>query len=230
MRKRLSIDRIGMRGSVGLLLLGTFLLILGILLLVINTRLPDNALSCTAEITAFQPAGESSGIESPKTLVTYEIDGTVYENVPLGQYEGYWKEGDRLEIYCSADDHRQIWTKTMQYQGWFYIMFAGSFLLIGIYKIIQFRRIKGVNEDESDIDSSGEEKFKLSSAVIPLLAGLPLIASGITYGIVENNFVLATIVVILGGISCLTGIFSLIDFIAYFRRRHKRNEESGVKN
>lgn len=221
MRKRLSIDRIGMRGSIGLLLLGGFLLILGIVLQTASMRLPENALSCTAEITAFQPPAENSGFQSPKTLVTYEIDGIRYENIPLGQYEGSWKLGDKLEIYCNTENHRQIWTRTMQVQGWFYILFAFSFLLIGIYKIIQFRRIKGVNENESDMDSTGEEKFKLSSAIIPLLAGLPLIFSGITYGIVEKRSVLALVVVILGAISCLTGIFSLIDFISYYRQRRK---------
>lgn len=226
MKKRLSIDRIGMRGSVGLLLLGSFLLILGIILQVSNLNLPDNALACTARITAFVPAEDGTRFSSPRTLVSYEINGEFYEDIALGQYEGNWKIGDTLDIYCNADDHTYIWTKAMQYRGWFYMVASTSFLLIGLYKMVQFRRIKGVNEDESDIDSTGEEKFQLSSAIIPLLAGLPLIVVGVTFGIVEKNSVLALILVILGGISCLTGILSLADFITFMNReRHKRREQ-----
>lgn len=218
MKKRLSIDRIGMRGSIGLLLLGSFLLVFGIILQTAAMKLPDNAIRCTATITALQYGDDSAEHQSPRTFVTYEIDGTVYKDVSLGQFELNWQIGDELEIYCSASDHKHIWTGTMQYQGWLYITVSVSFLLIPIYKFILFRRRRG--ESDSDIDKSGEEKFKLSSAVIPMLAGIPLIISGILFGIIEKNSVLAIIVVVLGSISILTGVFSLIDYISFVRSKN----------
>lgn len=220
--KRFSIDRIGMRGSVALLLLGTLMLAYGIFLQVKNMRLPENVIEVTAVITDF-----SSEPDNPITYVSYNVnkktndphlDKYEYENVPLGQYEGSWKINDTIEIYCSAEDHKHIWTGTMQYRGIFFIVLSVSPLLIAIYKIIQFRRIKGINENESDVDTTGEEKFKLSSAIIPLLAGIPFTINGILLGIVEKNSFLAGLIVIIGTASILTGIFSFVHFISYKRK------------
>ena len=208
-----------MRGSVGLLLLGSFLLFLGIFLQIKSTELPKDTIGCRATITAFRQADESSRFTSPATLVSYTVDGEEYKDVPLGQYEGNWKIGDTLYIYCGAYDHERIWTKTMQYQGWFYMMASSSFLLIAVYKIILFRKKRG--QSESDIDKNGEEKFKLSSMIIPLLAGVPLTIAGVAYCIVENNPVLGMIAAALGCICILTGIFSLLDLISFRRRNSK---------
>lgn len=224
--KRFSIDRIGMRGSIALLLLGTFMLVYGIFLQVRSTRLPDNVIKVTAVITSF-----SSQSEDPITYVSYNVNKDAqqlpsekyeYENIPLGQYQGSWNINDEIEIYCSADDHKHIWTGAMQYRGIFFIVLSISPLLIAVYKIIQFRRIKGINENESDTDTTGEEKFKLSSAIIPLLAGIPFTINGILFGIVEKSSFLAMLIIVMGIVSTLTGIYSIICFISY---KHKMKKE-----
>lgn len=223
--KKLSIDRIGMRGSIIMLLIGTALLIIGCIMQYQSLKLPENTVECSAVITGFRTE-EPSQDNAPKTLVSYQVDNKTYTDIPLGQYEGSWKEGDKLEIYCSSDDHTLIWTKTMQYQGVLFILLSASFLLVGIYKIVQFRRIRGVNEDECDTDDSGEEKFKLSSAIIPLLAGIPSTTAGILFGIFEKKSFLAVIIVVMGTASIMAGITSLIHFIAYKRTEAKKKKQS----
>lgn len=209
--KKLSIDRIGTRGSVALLVIGILCLVFGVLLQIRANDLPSDAVECTAVIEEIrQPT--TSKIESPTTLVKYTLDGISYTRVPLGQYEGSWKVGDQITIYCSEANPMRIWTKTMQYRGFFYIMFSASLLLVAVYKLLQFRKIKGVNDNESDIDESGEEKFKISSFIIPLAAGIPFTINGIFYWIIEESF-LGFIIVLLGSTAVLTGVASLCDFI-----------------
>jgi len=100
--------------------------------------------------------------------------------------------------------------------------FSISILMIAIYKLIQFRKIKGVNDNESDIDDSGEEKFKLSSAIIPLLAGIPFTINGVFFGIIEKKSVLAFIIIILGATATLTGAASLVHYISFKNSQRKK--------
>ena len=223
MKRRMSIDRIGMRGSIALLLFGAVLLGLGIFFQIRSSQLPDNVLECTAYITGFGTTGDSN-MTANETYVDYilVVKGKPqhFTHVPLGQYEAAWKIGRKLDILVNADDPTDIWTKTMQYRGIFYIIFSASPLLIAIYKIIQFRRIKGVNENEADTDSSGEEKFRLSSFIIPLIAGIPFTAVGIIYTIIEHS-ILGIFIIALGATAIMAGVFSLIDFIGYKIEKHK---------
>lgn len=218
--KRLSIDRIGMRGSLALLILGTLLFAYGLFIHLQSLKLPDDAIECRATITGFK--SPDSDNDSPMTLVKYTVDGKEYTDILLGQYEGSWNIGDNIDIYCNAGDHLHIWTKTMQYRGIFYMSFSISILMIAIYKLIQFRKIKGVNDNESDIDDSGEEKFKLSSAIIPLLAGIPFTINGVFFGIIEKKSVLAFIIIILGATATLTGAASLVHYISFKNSQRKK--------
>ncbi len=217
-KRRMSIDRIGMRGSIALLILGVFLLSLGIFFQIRAAQLPENTIQCSAVITEIEPPDDGSVAETTTVYVDYTltVDGKQepHTHVELGQYEAAWKIGTKLTVLVSSDDHEHIWTKTMQYRGIFYIIFAASPLLIAIYKIIQFRRIKGVNENETDIDHSGEEKFQLSSAIIPLIAGISFTAAGVFYLIIENSL-LGLLIIILGSASIGVGLLSLFDFISY---------------
>ena len=227
--KRLSIDRIGMRGSLALLILGTLLFAYGLFIQLQSFKLPEDAIECSATITGFKLP--ESGNDVPMTFVKYTVSGKEYTDVPLGQYEGSWNVGDRIDIYCNSDDHLHIWTKTMQYRGTFYILFSISILMIAIYKLIQFRKIKGVNDNESDIDDSGEEKFRLSSAIIPLLAGIPFTINGIFFGIMEKKSILAVIIIILGATATLTGVVSFVHFISYKNsQRKKAKAEKAAEN
>ncbi len=225
MKKKLSIDRIGTRGSIALLVLGIFCLLFGSYLQIKNNQLPSDAVEITAEISGFQNT-EDSTYQSPFTLVTYTIDGKTYSNIPLGQYEGSWKVGGKVNICCNNSNPTHIWTRTMQYQGIFYILFSISFLIVAIYKLFQFRKVKGVNEHESDLDESGREKFKISSFILPFSAGIPFTVSGIIYWFMEHS-VFGIAVAVLGFAAVLTGIFSLIDFIQYKKSASIRKIESG---
>ncbi len=218
MKKKLSFDRIGTRGSIALLILGVFCLLFGIYLQVRANSLPNDVIEVTATISSFQ--GEnSSSYQTTKTLVTYTVNGTVYTDIPLGQYEASWKIGDTISICCNRSDPSYIWTRTMQYRGIFYIIFSASFLLVGIYKLLQFRKTKGAHEHESDMDDNQQEKFNISSFIIPFAAGIPFTVTGILYLLMEHS-IFGAVVVILGFMAVLAGIFSFIDFIK--SKRHPR--------
>ena len=223
--KKLSIDRIGKRGSIVLLIAGILCLAFGIYLQIRTNDLPFNAVEVTAEITAFENA-EQSMVQTTSTLVTYTLNGKEYKNIHLGQFEGSWKVGDKITVCCRSDEPEKIWTRTMQYRGIFYIMFSLSFLLVSIYKLLNFRKNK--NRIESDVDDSGEDKFKISSIIIPLAAGIPLTVNGILYWIMEHS-ILGMIIVVLGGAAILTGIFSLIDYISARRIKRSQSEKRRKK-
>ena len=211
MKNKLSIDRIGNRGSIALLIIGILSLVFGIYLQTKANDLPEDAIELTATITSFQTE-ESAPYQSTATLVTYAVNGRVYQDIPLGQYEASWKIGDTVNICCNSSDPSHIWTRTMQYRGIFFMFFSASFLIVAIYKLLQFRKIKGINEHETDLDDSGQEKFSISSFIIPLAAGLPLTVAGILYLLVEHSF-FGLVISLLGAAAVLAGIFSLIDFI-----------------
>ncbi len=214
--KKLSIERIGKRGSIVMLIAGILCLAFGIFLQVRTNDLPFNAVELTATITAFEDSAQSQ-MQTTTTLVSYTFEGKEYVNVPLGQFEGSWKVGDTIKVCLRSDEPYKIWTRTMQYRGIFYILFSASFLLISIYKLLQFRKKKG--GPESDMDDCVEEKFKVSSIIIPLAAGLPLTVSGILYWIMEHS-VLGVLVFALGFAAVITGILSIIDFIRYKEEKH----------
>lgn len=226
MKKKLSIERIGKRGSIVMLIAGILCLAFGIYLQIRTNNLPFYAVELKATITSFE-ASDQSKMQTTTTFVSYFLNGQEYTNVPLGQYEGSWKIGDTINICCLPDDPTKIWTRTMQYRGIFYIMFSISFLLVAIYKLLQFRRKKG--EPDSDIEDSGEEKFKVSSIIIPLAAGIPLTINGVLYWIMEHS-ILGMIIVALGAAAILTGFFSLLDYISYKKDKKNGNSvsDSGV--
>lgn len=217
MKKKLSIDRIGTRGSIALLILGIFCLVFGTYLQIQANRLPEDALEVTATISGFEGANTST-YQTTATLVTYTVNDITYRDIPLGQYEGSWKIGDTVMICCHRTDPTHIWTRTMQYRGIFYLLFSASFLIVAIYKLLQFHRLRRCVNDpdnDSDLSDSGQEKFRVSSFIIPLAAGIPFTINGILYWLMEHSL-LGVVIALLGGMAILTGVFSLIDF---FRQR-----------
>lgn len=212
MKRKLSLERIGMRGGVILIIVGAVLLSIGSVVQVMNVRLPEKAVICTATITGFNEVQDSE-LQSPTTVVEYTYQGKMYENITLRQYEASWQKGDTLKIYVSEADPTMIWTKTMQYRGAMIIFLSVPFLTIGIYKIVQFKRNKKIGDDESDTDTEEEIKYKRSSFIIPLAAGIPFTLLGLFLRSSENNSILALVMIIMGGISVIAGIISLINFI-----------------
>ncbi len=214
MKHKLSLERIGMRGSIILIMIGVILLSIGTVVQVASTQFPDRAAVCTATITGFHEAESSEiDIQSPTTLVSYQYQGVDYENVVLRQYEASWKQGDVLKIYVSVEEPTVIWTKTMRYRGAMIIFLSVPFLTIGIYKIVQFKRLKKIGDNESDTDTEEEIKYKRSSFIIPLAAGIPFTIVGLFFRAMENDSVLALVMIIMGGSAVIVGIISLINFI-----------------
>lgn len=213
MKPKVSLERIGMRGSIILIIIGTILLCVGTAVQAVNASLPDKAVYCTATITGFNEA-QTSDIQSNTTIVEYVCNGRKFENIILKQYEASWKIGDTLKIYASTEEPTVIWTKTMQYRGAMIIFLSVPFLTIGIYKIVQFKRYKKIRDDESDTDTDEEIKYKRSSFIIPLAAGIPFTVFGLFLRAMENNSVLALVIVIMGGSAVIVGLISLINFIS----------------
>ena len=212
MKQKVSIERIGMRGSIILIIIGVILLGIGTTVQVMNLRLPEKAVYCTATVTGFNIA-ESSDIQSNTTLVEYIYNGRKFENVTLKQYEASWKKGDVIKIYVSEENPTVIWTKTMQYRGAMIIFMSVPFLTVGIYKIVQFKRYKKTRDDERDTDKDEEIKYKRSSFIIPLAAGIPFTMVGMFLRDMEKNSVLALVVILMGGSAVIVGIISLVNFI-----------------
>ena len=212
MKQKVSIERIGMRGSIILIIIGVILLGIGTTVQVMNLRLPEKAVYCTATVTGFNIA-ESSDIQSNTTLVEYVYNGRKFENVTLKQYEASWKKGDVIKIYVSEENPTVIWTKTMQYRGAMIIFMSVPFLTVGIYKIVQFKRYKKIRDDERDTDKDEEIKYKRSSFIIPLAAGIPFTMVGMFLRDMEKNSVLALVVILMGGSAVIVGIISLVNFI-----------------
>jgi len=212
MKQKVSIERIGMRGSIILIIIGTILLGVGTTIQIMNASMPDKSVYCTATITGFNIA-EASDIQSNTTLVEYVYNGEKFENVTLKQYETSWKKGDTVKIYVSEDDPTVIWTKTMQYRGAMIIFLSVPFLTVGIYKIVQFKRYKKIRDDETDTDTEEEIKYKRSSFIIPLAAGVPFTVVGMFLRAMENNSILALVIIIMGGSAIIVGLISLLNFI-----------------
>ncbi len=129
------------------------------------------------------------------------------------QYEASWKVGNTLKIYVSMEEPTVIWTKTMRYSGAMVIFLSVPFFTIGIYKIVQFKRYKKIRDDESDTDTDEEIKYKRSSFIIPLAAGIPFTILGLFLRAMENDSILALVIIIMGGSAVIVGLISLINFI-----------------
>ena len=229
MKSKLSLARMGMRGSLALITIGILILTAGIFATVNSSKLPDNAAEVTAEITAFLTDNQSE-IQSTTTLVSYTVDGTKYDNVILRQYQASWKVGDKIDICCSRDDPTHIWTKTMEYSGFLFMLLSAPFLLIGSYKIVQFARVRIRNnrlvlEDEpegSDDDEYDDEdemtteegfKFRISTIIIPFAAVVPFTILGMILIAVDAAPFISVLVTTLGLLALFAGMIALGNFI-----------------
>lgn len=101
----------------------------------------------------------------------------------------------------------------MQYRGAMIIFLSVPFLTVGIYKIVQFKRYKKIRDDETDTDTEEEIKYKRSSFIIPLAAGVPFTVVGMFLRDMEKNSVLALVIIIMGGSAVIVGLISLLNFI-----------------
>ncbi len=228
MKTKISISRMGTRGSAALIIIGLLLLAAGIVLFINSTRLPPDAAECKAVITGFVE-DEENRVQSKTTVVSFTAEGKRYDGVELGQYQSSWKEGDVIDVLYSRHDPTKIWTRSTEYGGPVFMVLSLPFLGIGIYKIIQFARIKVKkrrSENDSDDDDDDvklteetEKKFKRSTVIIPLSAGVPLTLIGIFLFSLELPMIVPIIITVLGSAALIAGIISLIN---YFKNYYEK--------
>ncbi len=217
------------------------LIIIGILLIVAGTAVSTLQLTSygepqtTATVTGFKTIDSDHTLSSENTvtIVSYMIDGTVYENIELGQYEKQWRKGDKITVCYNPDDPSSIRTKTMTYIGFIIILSSLPFIIIGIYTLTNLNRKAAKTPEEIAEDeertTAGKLKYKVSSIVISLAAGIPVTLIGLTFMYLEHNSVLGMLVLILGIITTLVGLRSVVLFII-IKYRHRRDFNKIIKN
>lgn len=218
------VSNLGKFGRSLLIVVGAVLLAVGIIINVNQTE-PDNTAECTAVITAFESNIGSDTIKDEyiDTLVSYKVGPEQYSDISLGQYERSWSVGDEITVYYLKDDPTEIRTKTMTYGGWIFILFSIPFIIIGIYMLMSIRRRAAKTPEEIAEDeertTAGKLKYKVSSIVIPLSAGIPVCAVGVVLQYLEHNSALALLAFVLGGGAVVVGVRSVA---LYFIIKHNK--------
>lgn len=110
--------------------LGTAMLIGGIIYLVNGIWFQQSAVKITAEIVDIQSYEGSDGEMDYNTFVTYEYNGVSYERISLGEYSSNMYIGKKMNLLCDPNNPQHIMST-------FGIYFAGGgLLLIGIVFIL----------------------------------------------------------------------------------------------
>lgn len=219
------VSNLGKFGRALMIIVGIACLVFGIVLTA-TQYLPDDSVECTAVITGFETdKHDNSNIIYTSTIVSFELGNKKYDNIVLGQYESSWNVGDTMTIYCDPDEPTNIKTKTMTYGGWLLILFSLPFIIIGIYMTMSIRRRASKTPEEIAEDeertTAGKLKYKVSSIVIPLSAGIPITAMGIVFLILEHNSALGVLSLVLGGISIYAGLRSVVVYFIIKYRHHR---------
>lgn len=232
------VSNLGKFGRLLLLLVGIALIVIGTAITV-EQKAPENAVECLATITSFKPVTDSSisNIEFTDTYVSYSVQGQTYENIELGQYEASWKVGDKITIYCNADNPTDVQTKTMTYGGWIIILLSLPFIIIGTYMLanVRIRASKTPEEiaEDEERTTAGKLKYKVSSIVIPLAAGIPVIGISVVLIFLEHNPVFSILCFVLGGGATFVGLRSVVVYfiIKYrHRREDRKNRQSTTES
>ena len=121
----------------------------------------------------------------------------------------------------------------MTYIGFIIILSSLPFIIIGIYTLTNLNRKAAKTPEEIAEDeertTAGKLKYKVSSIVISLAAGIPVTLIGLTFMYLEHNSVLGMLVLILGIITTLVGLRSVVLFII-IKYRHRRDFNKIIKN
>ncbi len=216
------------------------LIIIGIVLIVTGAVLTTMQFTAigepqtTATITGFRTISEQNVPDKATvTIVSYSIDGKKYDDVELGQYEEQWKPGDKLNISYSPDDPEKINTKTMVFLGPIVILASLPFIIVGIYTLMNFNRQAAKTPEEIAEDeertTAGKLKYKVSSIVISLATGIPVTLMGLVMIYLEHKSVLGMLTLILGVISTIVGLRSIVLFII-IKYRHKKELNRMINN
>lgn len=217
------------------------LIIIGIVLIVAGTAISTLQLTSygepqtSATITGFKNASGEKPVsrENTVTIVRYMIGDKVYENIELGQYEEQWNIGDKITVCYNPDEPESIRTKTMTYIGFIIIISSFPFIIIGIYTLTNLNRRAAKTPEEIAEDeertTAGKLKYKVSSIVIPLAAGIPVMLIGLAFMYLEHNSALGWLCIFLGTATTIVGLRSIILFII-IKYRHKKEFDRMIKN
>ena len=137
----------------------------------------------------------------------------------------YHQMEDKIMIQYDPDNPSNVRTRTMTYLGWIILIASMPFLSIGLFMTISIRRRAAKTPEEIAEDeertTAGKLKYKVSSIVIPLCAGIPVWAIGIIFFYLEHNSMLGTMAAILGCICIIAGFRSVVYYVIIkYRRRH----------
>lgn len=226
------VSNLGKLGRFLILLAGIVLLFFGGMTVVYN-KPPENMGQCRAVISGFVLVTKDSVPEdTTETLVSYTVNGKSYKDIPLGQYEVSWNVGDELTVLYNKNDPTDISTKTMTYGGWIVILFSLPFIVIGIYTLVTIRRRaprtpEEIAEDE-ERTTKGKLKYKASSIMISLSAGIPLISIGIILIILEHNHIIGLLSLILGAGAAFVGVRSVIMYFI-IKNSHKEHSDDTIE-
>lgn len=217
------------------------LIIIGIVLIVVGTAVSTLQIMSYGEeqtvgiITGFEKVADDDavGTDHVVTLVSYNIDGKEYNDISLGQFEEQWKVGDELTLLYSKNSPGEVRTKTMTYIGFIIILASLPFIIIGIYTLTNLNRRAAKTPEEIAEDeertTAGKLKYKVSSIVISLATGIPVMLIGLMFIYLEHNSVLGWLCVILGAISTLVGMRSVALF-AIIKYRNKKEFDRMIKS
>lgn len=223
------VSTLGKYGRGLMITVGLILLLIGVSLIVIQSSTTDSP-EVSAVITGFNiPEDRTRQPENSTALVTYTVGGVKYENIELGQFEQSWNVGDTIMIRYNPADPTEIQTRTMTYLGWVVALASLPFLSIGLFTTLSIRRRAArtaaeIAEDE-ERTTQGKLKYKVSSIVIPMCAGLPVMAIGIIFYYLEHNSVFGMFALLMGAIAVVVGLravayFALIKYKESRERKH----------
>ena len=229
------ISNFGRFGKYVILLAGIGLLIWGGFTS-IKYSMPDLSAKCEAVITSFEAAPDKQKDDTIKysdALVSYTIDGVHYDNVSLGQYEASWVIGDTITVIYDRNNPVKIQTLTRTFSGIIIFLASIPLLVISLFSIISVRRKASKTPEEIAEDeertTAGKLKYKVTSIVYPLSAGIPIMAIGIIFYLMERNFILSLLFIVLGTIATLVSIRALIFYFIIKYRNHKDAKKEETK-
>ena len=112
-------------------LIGAILIIVGIIMQKNNSEFLETAESTNAEITDIATSHDSDGDVHHSVFVKFEVDGETYEG-QLGQYDSGMYVGKEVTVYYNPDNPHNFKGSNSGFVGYFMIIFASIFFLIGI--------------------------------------------------------------------------------------------------
>ena len=107
------------------------------------------------------------------------------------------------------------------------------FIIIGIYTLTNLNRRAAKTPEEIAEDeertTAGKLKYKVSSIVISLATGIPVMLIGLAFMYLEHNSVFGLLCIIMGAVATLVGLRSVALFVI-IKYRHRRDFNRMIKN